>query len=158
MIGGRAQPPVRIGRAGIEQAEGVAQLHGRLFERPWTASSIRQLLEHAGSLAFVVHADDSAEVIGFIIGRVVVDEAELLTLGVHDAWQGRGLGRLLLEALCKAARQAQARRLYLEVAAGNVPALRLYERVGAREVGRRKGYYERAGAPPDDAINLAVAL
>jgi ribosomal-protein-alanine N-acetyltransferase len=50
------------------------------------------------------------------------------------------------------------RRLYLEVAASNATALRLYQRLGFAEVGRRKNYYERPGNPPEDAINLSLAL
>ena len=68
----------------------------------------------------------------------------------HRAAPGRGPGR--------AARKAEARRLYLEVAASNAAALRLYQKLGFAEIGRRKGYYERPGSPPEDAINLSLAL
>ena len=44
------------------------------------------------------------------------------------------------------------------VAAGNDAAIALYGQLGFREVGRRKGYYQPAGAGSEDAINLALAL
>lgn len=148
---------VRIEPAQAKHATAIAQLHARLLEVPWSELSIRQMLEDTGTLAFVA-LTHSGEPIGFVIGRTVADEAELLSIGVGPAWQRRGIGRLLAEALCVASVRAQARRLYLEVAAGNLPALRLYTGLGGQNVGLRKGYYERPEKPAEDAINLVIPL
>ena len=51
-------------------------------------------------------------------------------------------------SLCRAAGKAERAGSHLEVAASNVAALALYKRLGFKESGRRKGYYERPGAPP----------
>jgi [ribosomal protein S18]-alanine N-acetyltransferase len=144
--------------ANIEHAQELAQLHNRLFAQPWSARSFRQLLDYPGSIAFIARAGQPPQVTGFIVGRLAADEAEILTLGVGEKWQRRGLGRKLIEALREAARQAQARRLYLEVASGNATALQLYRNMGFKQTGIRKGYYERKCATPEDAVNLAFAL
>jgi ribosomal-protein-alanine N-acetyltransferase len=44
------------------------------------------------------------------------------------------------------------RAIFLEVDEDNIPARRLYERAGFREVGRRKGYYQH------ESGNSATAL
>jgi [ribosomal protein S18]-alanine N-acetyltransferase len=44
------------------------------------------------------------------------------------------------------------------VAADNIPALVLYKKLGFQEAGRRKAYYQRPGAPSEDALTLALAL
>jgi ribosomal-protein-alanine N-acetyltransferase len=116
------------------------------------------LLDHPGSTAFIARAGEPLATAGFILGRLIADEAEILTLGVCESWQRRGIGQRLVEALGRAARKAEARRLYLEVAASNATAIRLYQKLGFAEIGRRKDYYERPGNPPEDAINLALAL
>jgi ribosomal-protein-alanine N-acetyltransferase len=144
--------------AGPHDAEELARLHSPLFSPAWSAESFRSLLDHPGSTAFLARAGDPLQTAGFILGRLVADEAEILTLGVCADWQQKGVGRRLVEALCRAAKKTEARRLFLEVAADNGPALRLYQRLGFQETGRRKGYYERQGAPAEDAINLALAL
>lgn len=82
---------------------------------------------------------------GFVLVREVAGDAEILTVAVHPNKQGHSLGRLLME---EALRELYARRavsLYLEVAADNVAALRLYRRLGFDEIGRRDGYYARSG-------------
>ncbi len=141
-----------------EYAEAFAELHASLFQQAWDAASFRELLSHPGATSFLARAGSPPEVAGFIVGRLVADEAEILTLGVRKEWQRLGIGRQLVEALARAAKKADVHRLYLEVSVTNGPALLLYKRLGFEEAGRRKGYYERVGAPPEDAINLSLAL
>jgi ribosomal-protein-alanine N-acetyltransferase len=143
---------------GTDGAEELARLHARLFSPAWDMASFKLLLDHPGSIALTARTGEPPETAGFILGRLVADEAEILTLGVCESWQRRGIGRQLVEALCRAAKKAEARRLHLEVAAGNAIAIRLYKSLGFEDIGRRKGYYERPGAAPEDAINLSLAL
>jgi [ribosomal protein S18]-alanine N-acetyltransferase len=144
--------------AGPDHADDLARLHAPLFDQPWDAASFRQFLEHPGATAFMARAGSPQQTVGFVLGRIAADEAEILTLGVAKDWQRLGIGKRLVEALCRAAKKAEAQRLHLEVSIGNAPALLLYKRLGFQESGRRTGYYERAGAAPQDAINLSLAL
>lgn len=156
MTGSANVEHVSILWAGTECADELARLHAPLFSTAWNAAAFRQLLDHPGSTAFIARAGEPLETTGFVLGRLVADEAEILTLGVREGWQRRGIGQRLVEAFCRAARKAEARRFHLEVAADNATALRLYQRLGFSESGRRKGYYERPGMPPEDAINLSL--
>ncbi|MFJ9695084.1 GNAT family N-acetyltransferase [Kitasatospora sp. NPDC101183] len=51
-------------------------------------------------------------------------------LCVDGSLRGRGVGRLLVEAACEAARAGGARKLTLRVLGWNAPARHLYERCG----------------------------
>jgi [ribosomal protein S18]-alanine N-acetyltransferase len=144
--------------AGTEYAGELEMLHAPLFSPAWCVGTFKVLLDHPGSTAFMARAGEPLESIGFIVGRLAADEAEILTLGVCRSWQRRGVGRRLTEAFSRAVRKTEARRLHLEVAASNAAALGLYKRLGFEEIGRRKRYYDRPGAPPEDAINLSLAL
>jgi ribosomal-protein-alanine N-acetyltransferase len=77
---------------------------------------------------------------------------------VAPEWQRRGIARHMVEGLVRAAERAGVRRLYLEVAADNAAALRLYKGLGFAAAGRRKAYYRRPGGTPVDAIVLALDL
>jgi [ribosomal protein S18]-alanine N-acetyltransferase len=144
--------------ANQEHADTLANLHAALFPQAWDAASFHQLLADPGATSFLARAGNPPEMVGFIVGRLVADEAEILTLGVRNEWQRQGIGRQLVEALARAAKKADVHRLYLEVSVSNGPALLLYKRLGFEEAGRRKGYYENRGEPPEDAINLSLAL
>jgi ribosomal-protein-alanine N-acetyltransferase len=67
--------------------------------------------------------------------------ARLYSLAVHPDELGKGYGRLLLAAAERAARQAGAHRLRLEVRADNAAAAALYASAGYRASGRRDDYY-----------------
>ncbi len=128
----------------------LARLHAACFgvPRPWTAAEFAALL--ADPAVFVC-----ARRGGAALGRVAADEAELLTIAVEPAARRQGLGRALLaEVLAQAAARGAA-RLFLEVAADNAPALKLYRAAGFAEAGRRRGYYAGSGRAPVDAIVMA---
>lgn len=72
-------------------------------------------------------------------------ECEVHTIGVDPAYQGRGLGRALLQVLLDAA-DAAAAPVLLEVRTDNAPALGLYRSCGFEQIGIRRGYYQPSGA------------
>jgi ribosomal-protein-alanine N-acetyltransferase len=144
--------------ASPDRAGEIVALHSRLFDPPWDRDSITSLLEHPAAAAFIAQVREPRAIAGFIIGQIAADEAEILSIGVAAEWQRRGIARLMIEGLVRAARRAEAKRLFLEVSADNTAALKLYGGLGFEPVGRRKGYYRRPGGQPVDAIVLALAL
>ncbi len=69
-------------------------------------------------------------------------DGQIMTIGTRTVAQGRGVGRLLLDALIGRARDVGAEQVLLEVRVDNAPALRLYEEAGFERFGRRRGYYQ----------------
>jgi ribosomal-protein-alanine N-acetyltransferase len=126
----------------------MAALHARAFTtpRPWSVLEFEALLAS-------LHVFAEARPGGFALGRVVADEAELLTIAVEPALRRQGIGAALVAAVEATSRLRRARRIYLEVAEDNAGALALYRRSGFVETGRRRGYYR-----PADALILAKEL
>jgi ribosomal-protein-alanine N-acetyltransferase len=123
-----------------------------VFGEAWTAPQCAGLLPMAG--VWLSLARDCDEVVGFALGRVVGDEAELLLLAVGRSSQGKGVGQLLLERFAAVAASKGAEQLHLEVREGN-HAVSLYSRNGYREVGRRRNYYTGRDGQLFDALTLA---
>jgi ribosomal-protein-alanine N-acetyltransferase len=144
--------------ASPERAEEIAALHAKIFTPAWDANAIRSLLEHPAATSLVAVAGEPKAAIGFVIGQLVADEAEILSMGVSPLWQRVGLGTGLLEGLARAARRGEAKRIFLEVAEDNAPALGLYRKLGFVENGRRKRYYERPDREPVDALTMVLTL
>jgi ribosomal-protein-alanine N-acetyltransferase len=72
---------------------------------------------------------------------LLLDEAHIATVASHPDWRGCGLGQWLMLALLDAAMARGAATSTLEVRAGNLPAKRLYEKLGYEVAGVRKRYY-----------------
>lgn len=144
--------------AGPDRAPEIAALHAQLFQPAWDENAVRQLLEHPAAVGYVALVGNPKQTIGFVMSQIAGDEAEILSIGVQLDVQRSGAGRSMMEGLIRALRRAEITRLFLEVAADNASANALYAKLGFTEIGRRKGYYQRAGGSAQDAINLALAI
>ncbi|WP_187432099.1 [Ribosomal protein S18]-alanine N-acetyltransferase [Roseobacter fucihabitans] len=129
--------------------QALADLHRRAFmsERAWSAQEFSDLLSNK----YVSFIDEPG---GFALIRSVAGEDELLTLAVDPACRRQGIAdRLMSHWLAK----PTGNIAFLEVAADNTPARRLYEKHGFAETGRRKAYYARDGRPAVDALLMSNA-
>ncbi len=134
--------------------EELASLHKRCFvtPAPWDAASFAGFL--ADQLAFLLVEGEA----GFLLGRTVAGEAELLTIAVAPEARRRGLGRKLMARFIYQAQLRGAERTFLEVAADNPAAIALYESCGFRQAGTRRGYYRTPTGQRIDALVLARDL
>jgi ribosomal-protein-alanine N-acetyltransferase len=138
---------------GEDRADWLAARHAEAFDHPWNAEALRELLAAPGVFAL---ADEAFT--GFILVRVVAEEAEILTLAVAEPARRRGLGRRLLQASEAESAARGASILFLEVAADNDGAIALYASAGFQPIGRRRGYYARANGSTIDALLLNKPL
>jgi ribosomal-protein-alanine N-acetyltransferase len=125
------------------------------YGEAWTGPQCAGLMPMPG--VWLSLARDGDDVVGFSLSRVIAGEAELLLLAVKRASQGQGIGKRLLERFNVSAEARGARRLHLEVRDGNA-ALKLYEKAGFEEVGRRRNYYTGRDGQVYDALTLARAI
>ena len=115
----------------------LADLHIRCFQahpRPWSAPEFESLL--ASPLNFLLSRPR-----GFLLGRSVADEAELLTLAVAPDARRTGIASELLREFAATSRARGAAQAFLEVASDNAGAIALYAGAGWRNAGRRRNYY-----------------
>ncbi|VAW15518.1 Ribosomal-protein-S18p-alanine acetyltransferase [hydrothermal vent metagenome] len=116
------------------------------------------MLTEPGALGLAAGTPEDAGPAGFAIVRAVGDEAEILTLAVSPQYRRRGLGRTLVAAILAHGSARGCARIFLEVAEDNRAAHDLYHGQGFELVGRRAGYYRRAGGPGIDAMVLSCRL
>lgn len=134
-------------------ATALARLHAACFTmpRPWSAAEFSELIESRFVFLETVPG-------GFVLGRVIADEAELLTVAVDPATRRQGLGAQLLTAFATRAAERGAVTAFLEVAADNAAARALYARGGWQESGHRRGYYHTPEGRSVDALILTLPL
>jgi len=128
-------------------------LRGSPEAAQWTEWGFRELLGWRGMLALV--SEDDGKVNGFIIGRQVAEEAEILNLAVVPTKRRRGEGGALLKAALREFLARQVSRVFLEVRQSNKIAMTFYARHGFSKTGRRAGYYHH---PEEAAIVMEIKL
>ena len=131
----------------IGDADRCAELEAQLFpgDDPWpTVAFIRELESRHNHY---VAARVDGRLVGYAgitrLGRKPPFEYEVHTIGVDTAFQGRGIGRRLLDMLLEI---ADGGAVFLEVRTDNGAAIELYQSVGFGVVGLRKRYYRVSGA------------
>lgn len=148
---------LHIEPAASGDAEAVARLHAQSFYRGWPRADIEAYLIDP-DMPTLVACDARRRIAGFAMLRLLGDDAELMTIAVDRKYQGKGVGAALLGATFEDLRMTAARRMILEVATDNPPALALYRRHGFAQVGERQGYYARPDGAPATALVMARDL
>jgi [ribosomal protein S18]-alanine N-acetyltransferase len=133
-------------------AAAIAALHAASFRRGWSEPEVETLLLDRAVIAHRVTIAN--KISGFIMSRKAADEVEILSVAVNTRQRGRGLARSLLTLHLRRLAGLGTRTVFLEVDENNTPALRLYDRAGFREVGRRPNYYPAAGGKTATALVL----
>ena len=115
----------------------------------WTVKSLEQLNKR-GELGWVI--EEKKKVVGFLVARAIVAEAEILNLCIAPEKRRSGLAEALLNTAVAELRRTRVDRLFLEVRESNTPAISFYEKHKFRQTGRRAGYYR----DPDEAAVLMM--
>lgn len=125
----------------------LADLHATCFvtPRPWSAAEFAEFL--ASAWCFLC-----TEPGGFVLGRVVAGEAELLTIAVAPDARRQGVARRLLHAFDVETTKRNAEQAFLEVAVDNTPARQLYAAAGWHDAGKRRNYYHTPDGRAIDAV------
>ncbi len=138
---------VEYGALTVADADRCADLESELFpgDDPWPAAAFIRELESAHNHYVAARLD--GELVGYAgvsrLGRKPPYEYEVHTIGVDKRFQGRGIGRALLDRLLEI---ADGGAVFLEVRTDNAAAIALYESVGFAVLGVRKRYYRVSGA------------
>lgn len=159
--------PPATPRAGL--VDGIMAVMEAAFDpaygEAWNRRQVADALTLASTYALVVDIEGKvwngdpggSAPAGFLLTRHVLDEEELLLIGVVPGARRRGVGAALIEHLFAAARTRAITRIYLEMRRGN-PAIALYRKFGFDPIGERRNYYRMANGERIDAITFGRSI
>ena len=105
----------------------------------WSTTQIADTLTAPSGFAYGLRSDQG--LIAFSLYSVVMDEAELLNIGVSSRVRRQGFGQHVLVEGLRSLTGLGVTSVHLEVRASNVAASSLYAKLGFEETGCRRGYY-----------------
>ncbi|MCF0121561.1 MAG: ribosomal protein S18-alanine N-acetyltransferase [Oscillospiraceae bacterium] len=134
-------------KAGEELLPEILEIEATSFGIPWSEGSF--LSEIYSEDAHFEAALDGDTVTGYCVTHFSPDEGELYKIAVRSDLRRGGIASALMASAVAEAERRGAARLFLEVRAGNAPAIALYKKYGFVSAGVRRGYYDR---PKEDAL------
>jgi ribosomal-protein-alanine N-acetyltransferase len=119
----------------------------------WSDQAIADAL--AASPSYHLVSIVGGEIAGFIFGRRIAVEGEILNLAVKPAFRRQGVGQALVNTILERFNRDRVRQVFLEVRESNQAAICFYQGLGFRQIGRREAYYSD---PPAAALVLALPI
>jgi ribosomal-protein-alanine N-acetyltransferase len=138
-----------------EDLDAVAALEAASFTNPWTREMLERELRQSDVARVYVLRTAGCRVAAFCTCWLVLDELHINTIAVQADLRRQGLATTLMQQLLDDVAAEGVRRAYLEVRRSNLPAQRLYERLGFALAGVRRHYYSH---PDEDALVLTRAV
>ncbi len=122
------------------------------FADAWTTEMMKNEFLRDGFCG--VLAEEDGEIVGYLCGYALFEDAELLKTAVVQERRGKGIGGLLLDAFTEKVLLQGAEKIFLEVRVSNEAALHLYVSCGFEKTRIRKRYY----ADGEDALEMKREL
>jgi len=138
----------------VTDLDAVMAIEERAYGFPWTEGIFRDCLR-VGYCCWGYEVNGDLH--GYGVMSVAAGESHILNLTVNPDAQRQGIGTRLLKHFMQLARRHSADIVMLEVRPSNIPAIRLYEKLGFNEIGVRRNYYP-AQDGREDALLLALSL
>lgn len=132
--------------------ESIARLEAKCFRLPWTESDIRAALRRFDFYGLI--AEKGEDVVGFLLGSLLFENAEVYRVAVSPTLRGQGVGGQILDTFLREVKEAGAEQALLEVRVSNVGANALYKSRGFGVARVRKNYYEGV----EDAFEMVKFL
>lgn len=134
----------------------VVMLEAAIFPDPWTSAVLVQRCRHPRGIGLGVWCE--GVLAGYLVASWVLDEAELLRIGVSPLQRQQGLGKALFWELERQLQSLSVTRLMLEVRSGNKAAGAFYAQLGFEQDGRRRAYYPAPQGGREDALLLSYRI
>ncbi|CDA05471.1 ribosomal protein S18-alanine N-acetyltransferase [Blautia sp. CAG:257] len=137
----------------VEDLDQVVDIEQNLFSVPWTKEGFLTYLMKKDTMFFVV--EEKERILGYCSMMTVLDEGDILNVAVRSDRQKEGIGQFLVDSMLRMAEMQGIRLVHLEVRQGNGIARRLYQRLGFKEDGLRRDYYEN---PVENAVLMTKTM
>ncbi len=120
----------------------IERIERRSYPTPWSRSMFAGELTKTSSVCLGAYDSEvEDELVAYLIISRYVDAWHVMNVAVAPDYRGRGIATSLMERLFELTAGDGRRGYTLEVRVSNQSAIRLYEKLGFKARGVRRGYY-----------------
>jgi len=125
----------------LRDLNAIEEIERTSYPTPWSRSMFAGELAKPSSICLGAVEAERDELVGYLIISRYVDAWHVMNIAVAPEYRRRGIGRSLMERLFEVTARDARRGYTLEVRVSNEAAIRLYEELGFKTRGIRRGYY-----------------
>jgi len=125
----------------LRDLNAIEEIERTSYPTPWSRSMFAGELAKPSSICLGAVEAERDELVGYLIISRYVDAWHVMNIAVTPEYRRRGIGRSLMERLFEVTARDARRGYTLEVRVSNEAAIRLYEELGFKTRGIRRGYY-----------------
>lgn len=130
---------LKISDFNTDQIKDVVFIEQQSLYSSWTEKMFLAEAENKFSFFKIIKNDN--KIIGYIIYRIVFDEAEILNIVIDKNFRGLKIGKYILNFTIENIKKKKCSVIFLEVHQNNIIAQNLYEQTGFKKYGLREKYY-----------------
>ncbi len=149
----RPLPKFLIDQMKLEDLDQIMAIENVCFPTAWPRRVFEMELKSSRSFTRVSRMLDT--VVGYAVAWTVYDEGHILNIAVHPEFRRMGIGEDLMTDCLDYFSGRHAKYALLEVRISNEGAMKLYEKLGFKSIGIRRGYYNDTG---EDAIVMMLNI
>jgi [ribosomal protein S18]-alanine N-acetyltransferase len=125
----------------LRDLSSIEEIERSSYPTPWSRSMFAGELAKPSSICLGALDTERNELVGYLIISRYVDAWHVMNVAVAEPYRRRGVASGLMERLFEDTARDGRRGYTLEVRVSNEAAIRLYERLGFKARGIRRGYY-----------------
>jgi [ribosomal protein S18]-alanine N-acetyltransferase len=132
---------VEVRRLEMRDLNAIEQIERASYPTPWSRSMFASELAKPSSICLGAFDAETDDLVGYLVISRYVDAWHVMNVAVAANYRRHGIATMLLEQLFELTAGRGRRGYTLEVRVSNVDAIALYERLGFKARGVRRGYY-----------------
>jgi ribosomal-protein-alanine N-acetyltransferase len=132
---------LRYRRLELRDLGDIERIERRSYPTPWSRSMFASEIAKPSSICLGAFDAETAELLGYLIISRYVDAWHVMNIAVAEDYRRRRIATRLIERLFEVTSGDGRRGYTLEVRVSNEAAIRLYESLGFKARGVRRGYY-----------------
>ena len=131
----------------VDDIAQVAEIERQIFSIPWSEKAFRDSMESDNTIYIV--AKENNNVAGYAGMYLSFEEGNITNVAVNPLSRRKGIGEKIVRDILNRAYEKGVRDVFLEVRETNSVAIALYEKIGFKEEGIRKNFYDK---PRENAL------
>jgi [ribosomal protein S18]-alanine N-acetyltransferase len=125
----------------LRDLNAIERIERASYPTPWSRSMFASELAKPSSICVGAFDRETGALVGYLVISRYVDAWHVMNVAVAPGHRRRGIATTLLERLFELTAGRGRRGYTLEVRISNTEAIALYERLGFKARGVRRGYY-----------------